>query len=394
MDPGNWATDLAGGSKFGYTLLSVILASNLMAILLQGLASKLGIVTGRDLAQACRDNYSKPIGVLLWIACEIAIAACDLAEVIGSAIALNLLFHIPIAVGIVITAADVLIVLYLQNKGFRLLEALVIALIGTVGVCFLFEIILSQPPLAGVLRGFIPSSEIVRDPSMLYIAVGILGATVMPHNLYLHSSIVQTRQYEETLEGKREAVHFAFIDSTIALTLALFINAAILIIAAATFHTSGHTDVAEIQDAFKLLTPLLGGGASVVFALALLASGQNSTITGTLAGQIVMEGFLNIRLRPWLRRLITRGIAIVPAVVVAIMFGESGTAKLLILSQVILSMQLSFAVFPLVAFTSDKLKMGELVNPAWLKVLAYAVAFVIASLNIWLLFQLFHGSVS
>ncbi|MEA2761792.1 MAG: manganese transport protein [Gemmatimonadaceae bacterium] len=392
MDPGNWATDLAGGSKFGYTLLSVILASNLMAILLQGLASKLGIVTGRDLAQACRDNYSKPVGVLLWIACEIAIAACDLAEVIGSAIALNLLFHIPIAVGIVITAADVLIVLYLQNKGFRLLEALVIALIGTVGVCFLFEIILSQPPLAGVLRGFIPSSQIVRDPSMLYIAVGILGATVMPHNLYLHSSIVQTRQYEETLEGKREAVHFAFIDSTIALTLALFINAAILIIAAATFHTSGHTEVAEIQDAFKLLTPLLGGGASVVFALALLASGQNSTITGTLAGQIVMEGFLNIRLRPWLRRLITRGIAIVPAVIVAIMFGESGTAKLLILSQVVLSMQLSFAVFPLVAFTSDKLKMGELVNPAWLKVLAYAVAFVIASLNIWLLFQLSHGS--
>jgi manganese transport protein len=394
MDPGNWATDLAGGSRFGYTLLSVILASNLIAIVLQGLASKLGIVTGRDLAQACRDNYSKPVGVLLWVACEIAIAACDLAEVIGSAIALNLLFHIPIAVGIVITAADVLIVLYLQNKGFRLLEALVIALIGTVGVCFLFEIILSQPPLAGVLRGFIPSSEIVSDPSMLYIAVGILGATVMPHNLYLHSSIVQTRQYEETLEGKREAVHFAFIDSTIALTLALFINAAILIIAAATFHTSGHTDVAEIQDAFKLLTPLLGGGASIVFALALLASGQNSTITGTLAGQIVMEGFLNIRLRPWLRRLITRGIAIVPAVVVAIMFGESGTAKLLILSQVILSMQLSFAVFPLVAFTSDKLKMGELVNPAWLRVLAYAVAFVIAALNIWLLFQLFHGSVS
>jgi manganese transport protein len=394
MDPGNWATDLAGGSRFGYTLLSVILASNLMAILLQGLASKLGIVTGRDLAQACRDNYSKPVGFLLWIACEIAIAACDLAEVIGSAIALNLLFHIPIAIGIVITAADVLIVLYLQNKGFRLLEALVIALIATVGVCFLFEIILSQPPLAGVLRGFIPSSQIIRDPSMLYIAVGILGATVMPHNLYLHSSIVQTRQYEETLEGKREAVHFAFIDSTIALTFALFINAAILIIAAATFHTSGHSDVAEIQDAFKLLTPLLGGGASVVFALALLASGQNSTITGTLAGQIVMEGFLNIRLRPWLRRLITRGIAIVPAVVVAIMFGESGTAKLLVFSQVILSMQLSFAVFPLVAFTSDKLKMGELVNPLWLKVLAYGVAFVIASLNIWLLFQLFSGSVS
>ncbi len=394
MDPGNWATDLAGGSKFGYTLLSVILASNLMAILLQGLASKLGIVTGRDLAQACRDHYSKPVGVLLWIGCEIAIAACDLAEVIGSAIALNLLFHIPMAIGIIITAADVLIVLYLQNKGFRLLEALVIALIATVGACFLFEIILSQPPIGAVLRGFIPSSQIVSDPSMLYIAVGILGATVMPHNLYLHSSIVQTRQYEETPAGKREAVHFAFIDSTIALTFALFINAAILIIAAATFHTSGHTGVAEIQDAFKLLTPLLGGGASVVFALALLASGQNSTLTGTLAGQIVMEGFLNIRLRPWLRRLITRAVAIVPALIVAIMFGESGTAKLLVFSQVILSMQLSFAVFPLVAFTSDKLKMGELVNPAWLKILAYAVAFVIAGLNIWLLFQLFQGSVS
>jgi manganese transport protein len=394
MDPGNWATDLAGGSKFGYTLLSVILASNLMAILLQGLASKLGIVTGRDLAQACRDHYSKPVGVLLWIGCEIAIAACDLAEVIGSAIALNLLFHIPMAIGIIITAADVLIVLYLQNKGFRLLEALVIALIATVGACFLFEIILSQPPIGAVLRGFIPSGQIISDPSMLYIAVGILGATVMPHNLYLHSSIVQTRQYEETLAGKREAVHFAFIDSTIALTFALFINAAILIIAAATFHTSGHTEVAEIQDAFKLLTPLLGGGASVVFALALLASGQNSTLTGTLAGQIVMEGFLNIRLRPWLRRLITRAVAIVPAIIVAIMFGESGTAKLLVFSQVILSMQLSFAVFPLVAFTSDKLKMGELVNPTWLKVLAYVVAFVIAALNIWLLFQLFHGSVS
>jgi manganese transport protein len=334
------------------------------------------------------------VGVLLWIGCEIAIAACDLAEVIGSAIALNLLFHIPMAIGIIITAADVLIVLYLQNKGFRLLEALVIALIATVGACFLFEIILSQPPMGAVLRGFIPSNQIISDPSMLYIAVGILGATVMPHNLYLHSSIVQTRQYEETLAGKREAVHFAFIDSTIALTFALFINAAILIIAAATFHTSGHTEVAEIQDAFKLLTPLLGGGASVVFALALLASGQNSTLTGTLAGQIVMEGFLNIRLRPWLRRLITRAVAIVPAIIVAIMFGESGTAKLLIFSQVILSMQLSFAVFPLVAFTSDKLKMGELVNPTWLKVLAYAVAFIIASLNIWLLFQLFHGSVS
>ena len=393
MDPGNWATDLAGGAQFGYTLLSVILASNLMAILLQGLASKLGIVTGRDLAQACRDNYSKPVGFLLWVGCEIAIAACDLAEVIGTAIALNLIFHIPITYGIVITSLDVLLVLYLQNRGFRLLEALVITLIATVGVCFLFEIILSKPPFVAVMRGFVPSAEVVGNPAMLYIAVGILGATVMPHNLYLHSSIVQTRQYEETPQGKREAVHFAFIDSTIALSFALFINAAILIIAAATFHTSGHAGVGEIQDAYKLLTPLLGAGASTVFALALLASGQNSTLTGTLAGQIVMEGFLNIRLRPWLRRLITRAIAIIPAAIVAILYGESGTAKLLVLSQVILSMQLSFAVFPLVKFTSDKVKMGEFVNPIWLKGLAYAVAVIIAGLNIWLLVQFFGKGV-
>lgn len=389
MDPGNWATDLAGGAQFGYTLLSVILASNLMAILLQGLASKLGIVTGRDLAQACRDNYSKPVAFLLWIACEIAIAACDLAEVIGTAIALNLIFGIPVTYGVIITALDVLVVLYLQNKGFRLLEALVIALIATVGACFLWEIILSQPPFGEVMRGFVPSRGIVSDPAMLYVAVGILGATVMPHNLYLHSSIVQTRQYDETSAGKREAVRFAFVDSTIALTFALFINAAILIIAAATFHTTGHHEVGEIQDAYKLLTPLLGAGASTVFALALLASGQNSTLTGTLAGQIVMEGFLNIRLRPWLRRLITRAIAIVPAAIVAILYGEAGTAKLLVLSQVILSMQLSFAVFPLVSFTSDRLKMGEFVNPAWLKALAYVVAGIIVGLNIWLLVQFF-----
>ncbi|HJP60373.1 MAG TPA: Nramp family divalent metal transporter [Gemmatimonadaceae bacterium] len=391
MDPGNWATDLAGGAQFGYTLLSVILASNLMAILLQGLASKLGIVTGRDLAQACRDHYSRPVGYFLWVGCEIAIAACDLAEVIGTAIALNLIFHIPIAYGVIITALDVLLVLYLQNKGFRLLEALVIALIATVGACFLFEIILAQPPFGEVMRGFAPSAEVVRNPAMLYVAVAILGATVMPHNLYLHSSIVQTRQYDETVSGKREAVRFAFIDSTLALTFALFINAAILIIAAATFHTSGHAEVGEIQDAYKLLTPLLGAGASTVFALALLASGQNSTLTGTLAGQIVMEGFLNIRIRPWLRRLLTRAIAIVPAAVVAILYGESGTAKLLVLSQVILSMQLSFAVFPLVRFTSERAKMGEFTNPLWLKLLAYVVAFVIATLNIWLLFQFFSG---
>jgi manganese transport protein len=388
MDPGNWATDLAGGSRFGYTLLSVILLSNLMAVLLQGLSAKLGIVTGRDLAQACRDHYSRPVSFALWVLCEIAIAACDLAEVIGTAIALNLLFGIPLTWGIVITALDVLLVLTLQNKGFRRLEALVIVLMATVGICFLFELIVSRPDLAAVARGFVPDPDIIRDREKLYLAIGILGATVMPHNLYLHSSIVQTRKYEQSTPGRREAVRFAFIDSTIALSLALFINAAILIVAAATFHTTGNTQVAEIQDAYKLLSPLLGvGAASTVFALALLASGQNSTLTGTLAGQIVMEGFLDIRLRPWLRRLITRAIAIVPAVVVSIIYGERGTAQLLVLSQVILSLQLSFAVFPLVTFTSDRLKMGDFVNPRWLTVLAYLVAFVIGGLNAWLLVQ-------
>jgi manganese transport protein len=394
MDPGNWATDLAGGSRFGYTLLTVILMSNLMAVLLQGLASKLGIVTGRDLAQACRDHYSTPVNFALWVLCEIAIAACDLAEVIGSAIALNLLFGIPLAWGVGLTALDVLLVLYLQNKGFRLLEALVIALVATVGVCFLFEILRARPDAGAIARGFIPDPEILRNPEMLYIAIGILGATVMPHNLYLHSSIVQTRKYEETARGRREAVRYAFVDSTIALSFALFINAAILIVAAATFHRSGNTQVAEIQDAYKLLTPLLGAGASTMFALALLASGQNSTLTGTLAGQIVMEGFLNLRIRPWLRRLITRGIAIVPAAVTAIFYGESGTAQLLVFSQVILSLQLSFAVFPLVMFTSERAKMGEFVNPLWLKVLAYTVAGIIATLNVWLLVQTVGGWVA
>jgi manganese transport protein len=391
MDPGNWATDLAGGSKFGYTLLSVILMSNLMAVLLQGLASKLGIVTGRDLAQACRDHYSRPVAIALWLLCEIAIAACDLAEVIGSAIALNLLFGMPIALGVLLTGLDVLLILTLQNRGVRLLEALVITLIATVGICFLFEIILARPDVVALAKGFVPTTQIITNPEMLYVAIGILGATVMPHNLYLHSSLVQTRGYEETPAGKREAVRFAFIDSTIALSFALFINAAILIIAAATFHTSGRTEIAEIQDAHKLLTPLLGAGASTAFALALLASGQNSTLTGTLAGQIVMEGFLNIRIRPWLRRLITRLIAIVPAALVAVFYGESGTAKLLILSQVILSLQLSFAVFPLVMFTSDRLKMGQFANAIWVKVLAWTVAMVIASLNAWLLVQTFRG---
>jgi manganese transport protein len=387
MDPGNWATDLAGGSRFGYSLLSVVLLSNLMAVLLQGLASKLGIVTGRDLAQACRDHYSRPVTIVLWLLCEGAIAACDLAEVIGSAIALNLLFHLPLAVGVFITGFDVLLLLSLQNRGVRVLEALVITLIATVGLCFLFEIILARPDIAAVAKGFIPVRAVVSDREMLYVAIGILGATVMPHNLYLHSSIVQTRRYQETAAGKREAVKFAFFDSTIALSLAFFVNASILIIAAATFHTSGHAEVAEIQDAHKLLTPLLGAGASTAFALALLASGQNSTLTGTLAGQIVMEGFLNIRIRPWLRRLITRLIAIVPAAIVAIFYGASGTAKLLILSQVILSLQLSFAVFPLVAFTSDRAKMGAFVNPTWLKILAWATGLLIAGLNVWLLVQ-------
>jgi manganese transport protein len=391
MDPGNWATDLAGGSRFGYTLLSVILLSNLMAVLLQGLSSKLGIVTGRDLAQACRDHYSKPVSVALWLMCEIAIAACDLAEVIGSAIALDLLFGIPLPVGVFITALDVLILLYLQHRGFRVLEALVIALVATVGICFAFELFLSRPDVGAVMRGFIPSPEIVRDPGMLYLAIGILGATVMPHNLYLHSSIVQTRKYAETTEGKREAVRYAFVDSTIALTFALFINAAILIVAAASFHTTGHHEVAEIQDAHKLLTPLLGAGASTAFALALLASGQNSTITGTLAGQFVMAGFLEIRIRPWLRRLITRMIAIVPAALMAIFGGVSGTAHLLLFSQVILRLQLTFAVFPLVMFTSDRAKMGRFANPPWMKVLAYLVAGVIATLNILLLVQTVWG---
>jgi len=390
MDPGNWATDLAGGSAFGYTLLSVILISNLMAILLQSLCVKLGIVTGRDLAQACRDHYSRPTAVALWLLCEVAICACDLAEVIGSAIALNLLFGIPLVWGVCITALDVLAVMYLQNKGFRYIEALVIALILTIGACFLAEIIYSRPEVAAVLGGFLPRLEVIKDTKMLYVAIGILGATVMPHNLYLHSSIVQTRKYEQTTEGKQEAIKFATIDSSVALMFALFINAAILIVAAATFHARGQHDVAEIQDAYKLLTPMLGVPvASALFALALLASGQNSTLTGTLAGQIVMEGFLNIRLRPWLRRLITRLIAIVPAVIVTALYGETGTAKLLVLSQVILSMQLSFAVIPLIIFTSDRAKMGQFANVAWIKLLAWITAAIIVSLNAKLLLDTF-----
>lgn len=389
MDPGNWATDIAGGSKFGYTLLSVIFISNLFAIILQFLALKLGIVAERDLAQACRDHYSKVTGYILWVMCEIAIAACDLAEVIGSAIALNLLFGIPLTWGVGITALDVLVILFFQYKGFRFIESVVASLILTILVCFIFEMTVSHPEIFPMLSGLLPKPEIVTNPPMLYIAIGILGATVMPHNLYLHSSIVQTRNYPRTKEGKKMALNFAGIDSTFALMAAFFINAAILIVAAATFHSRGHEEVADIMDAHKLLTPLLGTTlASTVFAVALLASGQNSTLTGTLAGQIVMEGFLNIRLKPWIRRLITRFIAIVPAFIVTIIYGEKGTANLLVLSQVILSMQLSFAVIPLVIFTNDKHKMGSFANGLFLKIIVWAVAIIILSLNAYLLYDI------
>ncbi len=392
MDPGNWATDLAGGSKFGYALLSVILVSNLFAILLQYLSAKLGIVSGRDLAQACRGTFPKWINIIFWLMAEVMIIACDLAEVIGSAIALNLLFGIPLVVGVVITAADVLLLLMLQTRGFRTLEALVIVLVFTILLCFGFEILVSRPELFPLLAGFIPTSEIFTNQEMLYISIGILGATVMPHNLYLHSAVVQTRNYEETEKGKREALKFATIDSTVALLLAFLVNAAILIVAAATFHTRGYTEVAEIEEAYKLLTPLLGAGlASTFFAVALLASGQNSTITGTLAGQIIMEGFLNLRLKPWMRRLITRSLAIIPAISVIVIYGTAGLTKLLILSQVVLSMQLSFAIFPLVIFTSNKKKMGVFVNGLLVKILAFSISVFIAGLNLWLIYSIFFA---
>lgn len=388
MDPGNWATDIAGGAKFGYTLLSVILISNLFAMLLQHLSLKLGIATGRDLAQACRDAYSRPVSLMLWILAEIAIAACDLAEVIGAAVALNLLFNIPLTYGVVITAIDVIFILFLQNKGFRIIEVIVGALILIILLCFGYEILVSQPEIVALSKGLIPSSQIVTNPEMLYIAIGILGATVMPHNLYLHSSIVQTRKIDNTHAAKKSAIKFATIDSTASLFIAFFINAAILIMAAATFHFSGNNQVADITDAYHLLDPLLGVKlAGLFFAVALLAAGQNSTLTGTLAGQIIMEGFLNIQLKPWLRRLITRLVAIIPALVVAIIYGEKGTSDLLILSQVILSLQLSFAVVPLVMFTSDKLKMGEFANPAYVKYIAWVVTFIIIALNSYLLFD-------
>ena len=392
MDPGNWATDLAGGSRYGYTLISVIMLSNLMAILLQALSARLGIASGRDLAQACRDHFSPPVTFVLWLLCEVAIAACDLAEVIGSAIALHLLFGLPLFWGVCITSLDVLLVLYLQQFRFRYVEALVVLLILGIAGSFAIELALARPDLGGVLRSLIPSPEIARNPDMLYIAVGILGATVMPHNLYLHSSIVQTRKYQDAVESRREAVRFSTIDSTVALMSALFLNGAILVMAAATFHGTGHQDVADISDAYLLLAPLLGTNlASTLFAVALLFSGQNATLTGTLAGQIVMEGFLNIRLRPWLRRLITRLIAIIPALVTVALYGERGTGALLILSQVVLSLQLPFAVFPLVMFVGNRKKMGALVAPRWMLALAWPTAVVIAALNVWMLWQTVGG---
>jgi manganese transport protein len=386
MDPGNWATDIAGGAKFGYTLLSVILISNVFAMVLQHLALKLGIVTGRDLAQACADHFTPKVGFILWVLCEIAIAACDLAEVLGAAIALNLLFGIPLPWGVAITILDVLIILYFQNHGFRLLESIVAGMIFVIFVCFGYEIIVSQPDLKAVFGGLIPSPQIIMNPEMLYIGIGILGATVMPHNLYLHSGIVQTRQIEQTSKGKKEAIKFATLDSTFALAMAFFVNASILIVSAAAFHFSGHQSVADITDAHKLLDPVLGVKfAGIFFAVALLASGQNSTLTGTLAGQIVMEGFLKIRLKPWLRRLITRLIAVVPAFIVTLLYGEHGTADLLVFSQVILSLQLSFAVVPLVMFTNDKAKMGEFTNHPRLKWVSWTISGIIIALNGYML---------
>jgi manganese transport protein len=392
MDPGNWATDIAGGARYGYALLSVVFISNLVAILLQSLAARLGIASGRDLAQACRDRFSRRTTIVLWLLAEIAIAATDLAEVIGSAIALNLLFGLPLVVGVCLTSADVLIVLYLQHHRFRYVEALVVLLIAAIAGAFAMELWFSRPDLAAAARGFVPTAALFRDREMLYIAVGILGATVMPHNLYLHSSIVQTRKYGDSQESRHEAVGFAVLDSTVALTSALFINGAILVVSAAAFHGTGYEHVADISDAYKLLAPMLGTSlASTLFAVALLFSGQNATLTGTLAGQIVMEGFLNLRMRPWLRRLITRAVAIVPALVTVVLYGERGGGSLLILSQVILSLQLPFAVIPLILFAGDKRRMGPLAIGTGLKIAAWPCAVLITLLNVWLLWQTVAG---
>ncbi|MFK3665350.1 Nramp family divalent metal transporter [Ochrobactrum teleogrylli] len=392
MDPGNWATSLAGGSRFGYALLSVVLLSNLMAVLLQALCTRLAIATGRDLAQACRDAYPRFLAWPLWLLAELAICATDLAEVIGTAIGLNLLFGIPLELGVIITAADVLLVLYLQNKGFRRVEALIMTLLAVIALCFLIQILMAQPKWNEVILGFAPTVEIIRNPDMLYIALGIIGATVMPHNLYLHSGIVQTRDYGHTTAEKREAIRYSTLDSTIALTFALLVNASILILAAASFNATGNTGVEDLDKAHALLNPLLGSSlAPTLFAIALLCCGLNSTITATMAGQIVMEGFIRIRLKPWLRRAITRFVAIVPAAVVTIMYGSQGTTELLILSQVVLSLQLPFAVIPLVMFTAEKKKMGSLVAPRWVTLMAAITAVIIVVLNLKLIYDFFTG---
>ncbi len=387
MDPGNWATDLSGGSSFGYALLFVVLLSSVMAMFLQYLAAKLGVATGRDLAELSRARYPKALSIILWLAAEVMIIACDLAEVLGSAIALNLLFGLPLVAGVLLTALDVFLLLLLQNKGFRWLEAVVMVLIATIAVCFGFEIILSQPQWAPLLSGFIPHASLIVNPSMLYLSLGIIGATVMPHNLFLHSSIVQTRGYEETPAGKREAVRFLTIDSTIALTIAFFVNAAILVLAAAVFHAAGILGVVDIAQAYHLLTPLLGGSASVIFALGLLASGQNSTLTGTMAGQIIMEGFLNLRIPPWLRRVATRSLAIVPALMVIIFWSSWGVGNLLVFSQVILSVELPFVVVPLVLFTGSQAVMGEFANRSLVAALAWLLAAMLVALNFWLIVE-------
>lgn len=392
MDPGNWATDIEGGAKFGYSLLSIIFLSNLMAVLLQSLCVRLGIATGQDLAQLCRSSFSRPVSFVLWLLAEISIIACDLAELLGSALALNLLFQLPLVWGVCITALDVMVVLLLQGKGVRWLEAAIFVLVATIGICFLAEIWFSKPGWAAVAQGYLPQADVLRSPGKLYIAIGILGATVMPHNLYLHSSIVQTRSWQKSPRNQRDAIRYATLDTILSLFGAFLINSAILIVAAAAFHFSGNQEVSEIQDAYRLLAPLLGtSAASIMFGLALLASGQSSTITGTFAGQIIMEGFLDLQIPCWLRRLITRMLAIAPALAGIILFGEQGVGKMLVLSQVILSLQLPFAVFPLVLFTGNRLQMGQFVSPFWLRGLSWLVALIIAGLNIWLLIQLVLG---
>jgi manganese transport protein len=392
MDPGNWATSLAGGSAFGYTLLAVALTSSLMAILLQALCVRIGVSTGRDLAQLCRERFPKVVAYPLWLFAEIAICATDLAELIGTAIALELLFGIPLLYGVFLTALDAFLILWLQNKGVRWLEALIFGFIVLIVGCFGIQIVPSDPDWAAVLNGYIPAVSIVTNQTQLYIAMGILGATVMPHNLYLHTAVVQSRSWNLDEAGKREAIKFATIDSSLALTLALLINSAILITAAATFHASGNTEVAEIGEAYQLLTPLLGAGiAATAFGVALLLCGLNATVTATLAGQVVMEGFLRFRLPPVLRRLVTRLIAIIPAVIVTWMYGASGTAQLLILSQVILSMQLPFAVIPLMLFAQDRKRMGVFTAPTWQLALGWATAAVIVGLNMKLLFDAAFG---